>query len=62
MEKIKKIAALQGKSVSALVREQLERFLGEENKYREIHQRISAIAEENRGVLKRWKRADLYNV
>ena len=32
-KKIKQIAALQGKSVSALMREQIEKFLGEENRY-----------------------------
>jgi predicted DNA-binding protein len=61
-EKIKKIAALQGKSVSALVREQIEKFLKEENRYREVHERIAAISEKNRGVLEKWKREDLYNV
>jgi len=58
-KKIKRIAALQGKSVSALVREQIEKFLGEDNKYAELHKKISAIAEKNRGVLERWKREDL---
>ena len=61
-KKIKKIAALQGKSVSALVREQIEKFLEEENRYRKIHQKISTIAEKNRGIFERWKREDLYNV
>ena len=32
LEKIKQIAAL-GKSMSALIREQIEKFLGEENRY-----------------------------
>jgi predicted DNA-binding protein len=58
-KKIKRIAALQGKSVSALVREQIEKFLGEENRYIEVHKKISAIAEKNRGVLERWKREGL---
>jgi predicted DNA-binding protein len=61
-KKIKKIATLQGKSVSALVREQIEKFLGEENRYIEVHKKISAIAEKNRGVLKGWKREEIYDV
>ena len=35
-KKIKQTAALQGKSISALIREQIEKFLGEENRKREI--------------------------
>ena len=61
-KRIKKIAVLQDKSVSALVREQIEKFLGEESRYTEAHKRISAIAEKNRGVLEEWKREDLYDV
>ncbi len=61
-KKIKKIAGMQGKSVSALVREQLEKFLGEENRYVEVHKKISAIAEKNRGILEKWKREDLYDI
>ncbi|CAD7772085.1 hypothetical protein DMNBHIDG_00519 [Candidatus Methanoperedenaceae archaeon GB37] len=45
-KKIKQIAALQGKSISALMREQIEKFLGEENRYTEVHERIAKI--ENR--------------
>jgi len=43
-KKLKRIAGLQGKSVSALVREQIERFLGEEEKYKEVHRKIADIA------------------
>ena len=35
-KRIKKIAVLQGKSVTALVREQIEKFLGEESRYTDI--------------------------
>ncbi len=59
-KKIKKIAGMQGKSVSALVREQIEKFLGDENRYIEVHKKISAIAEKNRGIFERWRREDLY--
>ena len=52
---------MQGKSVSALVREQIEKFLGEESSYTEAHKRISAIVEKNRGVLEECKREDLYD-
>ena len=61
-KKIKQIAALQGKSASALLREQIEKFLGEENKYGEAHERIANIAITNRGKLEHWKRKDLYDV
>ena len=60
-KKLKRIAGLQGKSVSALVREQIERFLGEEEKYKEVHRKIAAIAKKNRGIIEKWKREDLYN-
>ncbi|MDL1971615.1 MAG: ribbon-helix-helix protein, CopG family [Candidatus Desulfofervidaceae bacterium] len=61
-KKIKRIAALQGKSVSALMREQIEKFLGEENRYTEVHERIAKIAKENRGKLEKWEREYLYDV
>ncbi len=61
-KKIKQKAALQGKSVSAVIREQIEKFLGEENRYTEAHKRIAEIAKENMGKLGRWKREDLYDV
>ena len=44
-KKIKQSAALQGKSISALIREQIEKFLGEENRYPEVHDWI---------ILTRW--------
>ena len=54
-KKIKRIAALQGKSVSALVREQIEKFLGEEDRYKEVHKKISAIAKKTEVFLKDGK-------
>ena len=59
-KKLKRIAGLQGKSVSALVREQIGRFLGEEEKYKEVHRKIAAIAKKT-GIIEKWKREDLYN-
>ena len=61
-KKIKRTAALQGKSVSALVREQIEKSLGEENRYVEAHKRIASIAIANKGKFERWERKDLYDV
>ncbi|NPA39258.1 MAG: hypothetical protein GXO57_02290 [Thermodesulfobacteria bacterium] len=61
-KKLKKVAGLQGKSVSALVREQIEKFLGEEDRYKEVHKKISAIAKKHRGIIEKWKREDLYDI
>jgi len=61
-KKIKRIAALQEKSVSALMREQIEKFLGKENRYTEVHERIAKIAKENRGKLEKWEREYLCDV
>lgn len=44
------------------MREQIEKFLGEENRYTEVHERIAKIAKENRGKLEKWEREELYDV
>ena len=52
-KEIKKIAALRGKSVSALVREQLESIVEGTRKYEEAHRKLREIAE---------KRQESYNI
>ena len=60
---LKRAATLYGKSISAFVRDQIERELGKKrDPYEEIHHEIRKMARRAAGELKAWSREELYGV
>ncbi len=60
--KARELAAKRGKSLSALIREQLEVLTQEKNDLEEITEEILTIMREHSGTLTKWRREELYDV
>ena len=60
--KARELAAKRGKSLSALIREQLEILTQEKNELEEATEEILTIMQEHAGTLTRWRREELYDV
>jgi len=60
--KARELAAKRGKSLSALIREQLEVLTQEKSDLEEITEEILTIMREHSGTLTKWRREELYDV
>ena len=60
--KARELAAKRGKSLSALIREQLEALTQEKSELEEVTEEILAIMQEHSGTLTKWRREELYGV
>ena len=61
-EKARMFADRHSKSLSALIREQLENLLRERDELQRAHEAIAQIALENKGDIDSWTREDLYEI
>lgn len=60
---LKKRAFLEGKSISAFVRERIEKELGRKNSiYEEVHQELEKLSRQIGGHLEKWNREELYEL
>ena len=60
--KARELAVKKGKSLSALIREQLEALTQEKNELKEVTEEILTIMQEHSGTLTKWRREELYGV
>ena len=60
---LKKRAFLEGKSISAFVRERIEKELGGKSTvYEKVHRELKELSQEVVGHLDKWNREELYDL
>lgn len=60
---LKRRAFLEGKSISAFVRERIEEELGRGSSvYEEVHRELEELSEKIGGHLEKWNREELYEL